>query len=400
MRICIASTSFPLYDGHVQSPFLLSLAKELKKSVAVDVVCPYLQGGHLESTLAGIHVHRFTYFWPRRLQTLTSRGGIPSNLKKSFFAKVQLLTLSGAMLFALWRFVRKHKIDIIHAQWSLPGFLSVLVKKATGVPVIVTERGAALHLAMNNVIMRSVLRYALTNCDAVVSNNKTQAALIKQLGIMKPVHTIINGVAQHLFKSVDKHRCKKKLGFDHDQPMLLFVGWLIERKGLTYLFFALQRLLKNHPRARLVVVGDGALAQPLRREARNLGIAAHVLFVGSKTQEEVAMYMNAADVFVLPSISEGRANVLAEALSCETPIVATDVGDAASLVDEGITGYLCRPQDAQDLSEKIHQVLAPSFQKAYTKNILARKKEKLTSWSACAQQYLAVYKKVLARRTP
>ena len=398
MRACIVSTSFPIYEGHVQSPFLLSLAKELRKKVYLSVLCPYTLGSAHESVVGGVDVHRFNYFWPKNLQTLTNKGGIPSNLKKSLFAKLQFLTLSAAMFFSILRHVRKEKVDLIHAQWSLTGFLSVLVKKLTGVPVVVTERGAALNLAAKNGLMRRVLVYTLKNCDAVTSNNEKQAAIIKGLGIdSKRVSVVVNGVEQGIFKQMDKKKCKESLRLDTGSPLLLFVGWLIERKGLNYLLQALKDLLNDHPNAILVVVGEGALERNLKKEASDLGIAENVVFAGSKTHNEVAEYMNAADIFVLPSISEGRANVIAEALSCGTPVVATDVGDAASLVEDGVSGYLCRPEDSKDIYSKIRLALKPEFKRKFEKNIQNFRDERLISWKECADRYLKIYDKVVVR---
>ena len=203
MKVCIVSTSFPIYEGHAQSPFLLSLAKELKNKVDLSVVCPYIPGGVPESIVGGVDVHRFNYFWPKSLQTLTNKGGIPSNLKKSLFAKLQFITLSAAMFFSILRHIKKEKVDLIHAQWSLTGFLSVLVKKLTGIPVVVTERGAALNLAVKNSLMKKALVYTLRNCDVVTSNNEKQAEMIINLGIYsEKVSVVVNGVEQGTFKQM------------------------------------------------------------------------------------------------------------------------------------------------------------------------------------------------------
>lgn len=398
MKVCIVSTSFPIYEGHAQSPFLLSLAKELSKKVNLSVLCPYTLGGAPESVVGGVKVNRFNYFWPKNLQTLTNKGGIPSNLEKSLFAKLQFLALSAAMFFSILRHVKREKVDLIHAQWSLTGFLSVLAKKLTGVPVVVTERGAALNLAVKNRLMRRVLVYTLKNCDAVTSNNERQAEIIKGLGIdSRKANVVVNGVERGTFKQMDKKKCKKNLGLEDGSPLLLFAGWLIERKGLTYLLQALKELLKDYPAAKLVVIGEGALEKNLKKEASDFGIAENVLFAGSKTHNEVAEHMNAADLFVLPSISEGRANVIAEALACGTPVVATDVGDAASLVEDGISGYLCRPKDVDDLSLKIRLALKPEFKRSFERNIQRFRDERLTSWKECADRYLKIYNEVAGR---
>ncbi len=310
--------------------------------------------------------------------------------------KIQFLTLTIAMFFALWRFTRRNHVDLLHAQWSLPGFISVLVGKLMKIPVVVTERGAALHLAMHHWLMQPVLLYALRRSDFITTNNERQAALIQELGIdQRKIRVVANGVDQKLFKRMDKRACKRKFNLEKHHPVILFVGWLIERKGLTYLLQALQGIVKQFPTTKLVVIGQGPLGQKLREEVRARHLDAHVTFAGETSHADVAAYMNAADLFVLPSLSEGRANVLSEALACEIPVVATDVGDAASVVEDGTSGFLCKPANAGDLEKKIRLALKKRFQQRFLRSVAQVKKAKLQSWDACAQEYVGIYRKIL-----
>lgn len=397
LHICVVSSSFPLHEGHVQSPFLLYLARALSnQGVRVTVVCPFVQGCRPLGTIGPVRVHRFRYFWPNRLQTLTSRGGIPSNLQRSFFDKIQFVALVFSEFFAVLRFVRHHHCDLLHAQWSLPGLVSVAVKNITKIPVVVTERGAALHLAIRNRFMKRVLMYCLAHSDFVTANNQCQIKIMEGLGISrKKLAVVSNGVDSSLFRPLNKTLCRRQLRFTRDDPLLLFVGWLIERKGVAYLLHAVSQMVQDYPKLRLVVIGDGVLRKDLMRLSQDLRIRPHVLFRGSLPHREIARYMNAADLIVLPSLSEGRANVLQEALACATPVVATNVGDASSVVVDGTSGFLCRPKDVNDLREKIEFALGQQFRRRFSKNVESVRKEKLTSWDTCAQRYIAIYRKIL-----
>ncbi|RMF05382.1 hypothetical protein D6764_04870, partial [Candidatus Woesearchaeota archaeon] len=104
MKVLIITTSFPAFGGHHQSPFVYNLCKHLAKKHEVHVVCPfYRESKASEEILDNIHVHRFRYMWPLRLQTLTEGGGIPSNLKRSFWAWIQLALFIKFMFFRSFR---------------------------------------------------------------------------------------------------------------------------------------------------------------------------------------------------------------------------------------------------------------------------------------------------------
>lgn len=397
MRVLLLTTSFPSSDKDVQSPFLLHLVKALAKlSVKVDVVCPYREGSSYEYKLGGAQVHRFDFLVPKRLQTLTKGGGIPSNIKRSFFAKVQFFFLVLSMYAHLRKFLEKNKVDVIHAQWSLTGLIAVLVKKRFDVPVIITERGAALNLTLKSFLMKRFLMFAVNRAERVTANSEQQAEMLR--GIVQgkeKVQCIPNGIDTTMFKPCDKKKARERLGIPEDQKVILFAGWLIPRKGVEYLLEALKMMKKDVKKAQVYLMGEGILKEELQRKVKELGIENDVVFLGVKTQQELAEYMGASDVFVLPSLSEGRANVIAEALACGAPVVASRVGDASMMMEEGVNGFLVNPQDSEDLAEKIKKVLADEGLRRKLAENLRRVKERVGTWEVCAKEYLKVYNQVV-----
>ena len=138
---------------------------------------------------------------------------------------------------------------------------------------------------------------------------------------------------------------------------LLYVGRLAAAKGLPILLESLTRLKVNYPTVHLTVVGDGPDRDLLERQAAALGIAAHVDFVGYKPPTEVRRYLRAADVFVMSSFAEGVPVVLMEAMMAQRPVVATRIAGVSELVEEGVSGFLVPPSDAQQLGDRIAQLL-------------------------------------------
>jgi glycosyltransferase involved in cell wall biosynthesis len=143
---------------------------------------------------------------------------------------------------------------------------------------------------------------------------------------------------------------------------ILFVGRLVERKGVAVLLEALARLRSARP-VRLWVVGDGPLREPLRRRAEELGIADRVEFPGFVSEEELSRRFRDCDVFVLPAIRdakgdvEGLGVVLIEALLHARPVVASDSGGIRDIVRDGETGLLVPPGDAAALAAALRRVL-------------------------------------------
>ncbi|NCO86554.1 MAG: glycosyltransferase family 4 protein [Rhodobacterales bacterium] len=138
-----------------------------------------------------------------------------------------------------------------------------------------------------------------------------------------------------------------------DGGQLLFVGRLAAVKGLPVLFEALTLIADRLPRLRLTLVGDGPDRRALEAEARGLPVA----FVGYKSQSEVAELLRGADALVLPSFAEGLPVVLMEAMAARLPVIATRIAGVPELVEDGASGLLVPPGDAQALAAAIAAVL-------------------------------------------
>ena len=138
---------------------------------------------------------------------------------------------------------------------------------------------------------------------------------------------------------------------------LLFVGRLAAVKGLPMLLKSIQQLKLTVPDVRLTVVGDGPDRQMLEAQAVALGLADNVDFVGYQSQSAVRAYLQATDVFVLPSFAEGVPVVLMEAMMSAVPVVATQVAGVGELVEDGVSGFLVPPSSADELRSRIQQLL-------------------------------------------
>lgn len=169
-------------------------------------------------------------------------------------------------------------------------------------------------------------------------------------------------------------------------PRLLNVAALAEKKGHRHLLAALAEL----PGATLEIAGDGELRGELERQARELGVADRVRFLGERPKREVAELMRAADLFVLPSLAENLPVVLIEAQASGLPAVATDVGGVSELVDDA-AGALVPPADPAALAATIRAALTRDYDPA----ALAARARDRYGYAAIAARWTAIYDRLL-----
>ncbi len=390
MRICLLTTSFPQYKNDTQAPFIYELCSTLsKRKIGIDVVCPADTNAQKEEIWGNIRIPRFQYMIPRRWQKLTAEGGIVTNLKSSWMAKLQWPIFSLAFLWRAFRYARK--ADIIHCQWSFSGVIGVILKKLLGKKLILTERGSSAHLALKNKVMKATLLYILKNCDMITANNRHQIEQFHQLGIRKSMVTVPNGIDMKLFRVMDKKICKKKVRFTENEHALVYVGRLVEDKGLEELIQIMHGVKKRRKDVKCYLIGSGRLGARLKKEVKDLQLEDTIMFLGSIPQKEIPYYLNAADALILPSLREGRPNSVAEALACGTFVIASDIPGCRELLELLPYGKLLPPQDKE---KWINAIAALQTRKVDKEKYEAFRKE--LTWEKSAEKYEEIYKKVIS----
>jgi len=151
------------------------------------------------------------------------------------------------------------------------------------------------------------------------------------------------------------------------------------------------------PDARLVVVGGGEALPSLTRMVGELGLADRVVFAGERSHEDVIRFMRAADVFVLPSLTEAFGIVLLEAMSCGLPVVASNVGGIPSLVSDGRNGFLVPPRDEGGLARAITRVLTVPEERAVFVRTNVQKAMSY-AWPLIADRFLSLWDDVVRSR--
>ncbi len=242
-------------------------------------------------------------------------------------------------------------------------------------------------------------RYLVKNCHRIIAaTGKEKEGLILHYGALPETISVIPcGVNLELFQPVDKEAARQQLGFNGNKN-ILFVGRLEPLKGIDRLLMAMT-YLENREGTRLLVIGGDGNSQHeierLQRLSRELHIQDSVIFLGLIKQEKLPLYYSAADVCVVPSYYESFGLVALESLACGTPVVATDVGSARSVIRQAETGYVVTDSSPHRLAQKISLLLSKPEVGAESIGLM-RASVAGFSWSGIAEMMVKEYRKVLA----
>jgi glycosyltransferase involved in cell wall biosynthesis len=198
---------------------------------------------------------------------------------------------------------------------------------------------------------------ALRRADGVIVVSEDLAERVVALGAdRRRVRVIYNGINADIFHAGPRDEARARLGLNPDEPIIVFIGALVEVKAVNVLIDSCAKLVGDGVKFRCFLIGHGPLGPSLEEQVERLGLRDTVRFMGPRPHGQLPNWYRAATVFTLPSRSEGVPNVLLEAIACGVPFVASRVGGIPEIAHLG-TGRLVPPGDATALA----QALAASF---------------------------------------
>lgn len=296
------------------------------------------------------------------------------------------------------RLLHEKEIDIISAQDQYTNLFGAMAHFLTDIPVVMTR-----HVMVEPTDSRKekalaqltlwALRYGADQVIAVSEAVRQQLSGQARLPLSR-IETIHNGIEVARFNTRTQRAAKRaEMGWTDDQPIVAMVAVLRRGKGHEVLFEAIPKLQARVPNVRIKLVGEGELSEQLRQQAEPFGSV--VEFLGQRT--DVPELLGASDVFVLPSWSEALPTVLIEAGAASLPVVATDVGGAAEIVEEGDTGFLVPAGDVDQLADHLLKLLedpalAKQMGEQARKHVVAH-----FSLTRQAQQTSALFERILEK---
>lgn len=296
----------------------------------------------------------------------------------------------GMIIFWLkiYQKLRTIKPDVFHAQSVLSGIPAWAAKKFLKIPYVVWGQGSDIYLPDR--FTRLTSKFILQNADAVLALTQNMKQKMKQI-YDRDISIVPNGIDLEKFKIPSESKKGR------DAKTIVFVGRLHPVKGVRYLLQAMKIVHAEMPDAKLILVGDGEERENLESLTNSLGIRECVEFAGKVPHERIQDYMNQAEVFVLPSLSEGFPVTILEAMACGLPIVATNVRGIPNIVEEGVNGYLVNVKSPDEMAERILFLLQnDEMRERMSAN--NREKVELFAWDKIAIRVEDEYQQVITRR--
>lgn len=311
-----------------------------------------------------------------------------NNLKSEIFncrGKFYLRTI-----FEIRRFIKNNRIDIIHSHGYKSNFYGFLSRTNTNTRIIATCHnwlGKSSKMKFYERLDKLVLR----RFDQIVAVSDVLAGEILKSGVQKSkVKVINNGVDIARFEVTSNNSpIKNSLGLREDEKIIGTVGRLTEEKGHIYLFRAFERVNKELPNTRLLIVGDGPHLQDFKSQVTSLKLENKVIFTG--TRNDIPEMLNIMDVFVLPSLNEGLPMALLEAMAAKSPVIATKVGAIPKVIENGKSGFLVEPGAVDALYQKITRILSNPEEARLLSNNAFEKINNEFSSRKMANQYMEIY---------
>lgn len=241
------------------------------------------------------------------------------------------------------RVVKKEKFDVCQIFFGIPsGPIGMYLKKRHGIPYVIRFGGGDIPGAQKRFslvykILSPAIRSIWKNADALVANSDVLRQKALQYEDRYPIEIIPNGVDSRFFTREKQYERRDKLESSNKDKRIrvLFVSRLIQGKGLQYIIPEMKRINDAcGRRVSLTIVGDGPYRGELEKITSESEAGSYVSFVGKKNKEELYRYYSTADLFILPSESEGMPNVVLEAMAMGLPILMTPCGGSKELVTE------------------------------------------------------------------
>lgn len=340
-------------DSQIQASLMTHLPRD---RFEVHCAVPAARGGELSPPAKVVHGLADVHVRPTRFGPSLEPGW------RAKAAAVAATIPAAASLAGLAAYIRKHRIDIVHAtEKPRDAIYGTLLARAGGARSVVH-----LHVAVAE-WMRSSVRRAMRHADALVGVSQFVADDAVATGYPpERVHAVLNGLelSNWLDFEVDRAAVRAEFAMAADAPLLVTASRLFPSKGQHLILGALPAVRARFPAVKLLIVGrddtraggGSSYTAELRQMMSQLGLDDNVVFTGWRP--DLNRLMAACDAFVMPSFEEPFGMVYVEAMALRRPVVALDSGGAKEIIDHGGSGLLSPPGDVESIAANITRLLA------------------------------------------
>lgn len=371
MKICITSDVFPPSVGGIQT-FTRGLAEHLSRDRRVDKVSVITFGEERAREIVS-----------KKMDVL--RLPDTNFLRKGLSIMLQLSQKRGHNVF--------HSATLLPAGFFTSYFNSFLAHKK----FFATIFGLDALGGFKNMKTRFLIKRVFNRSDGIVSfSNFTKKEVEKLYGLEKDkITTIYPGISVPKIDQKEVNGLIKRYKVGKKDFMVLFVGRLVERKGVDDLIRAIGKMKRE--RVKLLVIGGGPEKEKLTRLVMKLGLQKKVLFVGDAPYHKIHPFYKLADIFCMPSKYlkekgdvEGLGLAFLEAQSYGIPVIGAQSGGIPEAIDDGRSGFIVPEEDPDSIKEKILLLRDKQLYKKMSEHALKFVKRKF-SWERCVDEHIKLY---------
>jgi len=399
VNVLVITSSYPTNSDELRGTFIGKLVKCLsEKGCNLIVLTPHTSGADFFSANDSIKVIRFPYFFPYSLQRLSSPGGMYFGFKNSLLGKLQIISYIIMMLIYSGIILKKERISIIHTHWVIPqGFIGAFWKNISRVPHVATSHVLDLTISDRMIFLQPVLQWILRHTDAITVNSSfTLKHALRFASPLLKNYTIPMGIDDSRIQGIHEGcTLEKKVN------SILFVGRLIDWKGIDVLIQAVYIAKSQIPNITLNIVGEGPDREIYELIVKKLQLESDVHFMGKVSDDELNSAYLESNLFILPStekkgfVMEGLGVVLLEAMASGVPVIGSNTGGIPDIIKDYVNGLLVPAGDPQALADAIIQILKnPDLADRFRKAGLETVRERF-SWDIISDQFIKVYQEVL-----
>lgn len=390
-RLLIITSTLPVYEGDGVPRFVLDLARALNRQFDTLILAPHGPGAAQAEVIDGVAIERFRYLWPESLERLTVGGVVATNLRSRVtYLLVPFLLIAGT--FRTIRTIRRSGCVAVNVHWLIPmGLCAAVASAVTRIPLVVHVHAGDVYFLRRVPFGRRLARFVVRRADWIFADGSHVRDTLDAL-IGRPSNATLRpmGVWIDLFRP-------------HREPpvrtpnSIVFVGRLVEKKGVSVLLDAVSHLVEEFPDLTLDIIGSGPLDRPLRSRVEELGLQDVVSFRGSLSHDDVVGFLHRALIGCVPSVidrngeTEGMPTVVIEAMASGLRVVGSDVDGIPDVLTDDDNGWLAEPADSRDLASKLRAALLETGDAITAR---ARHEAEKHDWSEVADEYAAAVRNV------
>lgn len=302
------------------------------------------------------------------------------------------LTLASKMA----EIVKREKIELLHVHYAVPhAICAYLAKQMVGddLKIITTLHGTDITVLGYDPTLSEIIRFGIEQSDTVTAVSNNLVSQTKELlQTKKQIDTVYNFVDKRIYHRKQLGELKKAYGIKEDEKVIVHISNFRPVKRISDVIRSFA-LIRKKVKVKLLLIGDGPERTIAGRLASELGICEDVLFLGS--QNQVADFLAISDLKLLLSEKESFGLVALEAMACEVPVIATNIGGIPEVVVDGETGYLCELGDVVAVANKAIELLLDDEKRIQMGKRARERVDSHFSFEQIVSQYEDIYERTL-----